>query len=140
MDQKEIELVELAKELMKRGVSISGCGLNHWGMVFCIDGFAKARYGRLFIVDSKIKLRTRYDQVDAINSLEDIVKVAYDWDHTYCREDDEYRSYIIPKPWVALYMEFGMDLRGLVGDGLHHSDGNEEQKTSGIGCTECIGK
>ncbi len=103
------KLTELVKELIKRGVIVSGVGIRNDELCYEINGFAKSGIGTLFIEDGQIKLETRYQQIDTIYSLRDIVGVAYEWDYSYCRKDSIYTVYGVSPAWRKLYEEFGMD-------------------------------
>ena len=103
------KLNEFIKDLIKRGIYVSGVGIRNGELSYDINGFAKSGKGTLFIEDGKIKLETRYNQVDDIDTLEDIVNVAYDWDCGYCRKDDKlYTVYGVSENWKKLYEEFNL--------------------------------
>ena len=103
------KLTELVKELIKRGIIISGVDMVNDELSYEIQGFAKSGVGKLFVENGQIKLGTRYNQVDDIDTLEDIVNVAYDWDCGYCRKDDKlYTVYGVSENWKKLYEEFNL--------------------------------
>lgn len=101
------KLNEFIKDLIKRGIYVSGVGIRNGELSYDINGFAKSGEGTLFIEDGKIKLETRYNQIDTIESLSDLVDVAYEWDYSYCRKDSIYTVYGVGDEWMKLYNEFG---------------------------------
>ena len=110
MEAKD-KLIVLIEELVKKGINVSDVSIRNDELCYNIEGFAKSGYGTLFIDDGKIKLETRYNQTDAIESLEDIVNVAYDWDWNYCRKDNHlYTVYGVSQPWRKLYEEFELNV------------------------------
>ena len=60
-------------------------------------------------MDDKFEDKTRYNQIDTIESLSDIVDVAYEWDKVYCRKGNIYGAYSVGEEWMNLYKEFGKD-------------------------------
>lgn len=107
------KLTEIIKELIKKGIIISGVSIRNDELAYAIQGFAKSGYGTLFIEDGQMKLETRYQQIDTIYSLRDIISVAYEWDSGYCRKDDYYSSYGVGDEWRKLYEENGLETSNL---------------------------
>ena len=103
------KLSEFIKDLIKRGILISGVSIRNEELAYDINGFAKSGTGTLFIEDDKIKLETRYNQIDTIESLSDLVDVAYEWDKVYCSKNSYYSVYGVGEGWMNLYKEFGKD-------------------------------
>ena len=103
------KLSEFVKDLIKRGILVSGVSIRNDELAYSINGFAKSGTGILFIEDGKIKLETRYKRIDIIESLSDIVDVAYEWDYGYCHKGNIYGVYSVGKEWMNLYKEFGKD-------------------------------
>ena len=103
------KLSEFVKDLIKRGIYVSNVSIRNEELAYDINGFAKSGTGTLFIEDDKIKLETRYNQIDTIESLSDLVDVAYDWDQVYCSKNSYYTVYGVGKEWMNLYKEFGKD-------------------------------
>ena len=103
------KLSEFIKDLIKRGILISGVSIRNEELAYDIDGFAKSGTGTLFIEDDKIKLETRYNRIDIIESLSDLVDVAYEWDYGYCNKNNIYTVYSVREEWMNLYKEFGKD-------------------------------
>ena len=103
------KLSEFIKDLIKRGILISGVSIRNEELAYDINGFAKSGTGTLFIEDDKIKLETRYNRIDIIESLSDLVDVAYEWDYGYCNKNNIYTVYSVGEEWMNLYKEFGMD-------------------------------
>ena len=103
------KLSEFIKDLIKRGILISGVSIRNEELAYDINGFAKSGTGTLFIEDGKIKLETRYKRIDTIESLSDLVDVAYEWDKVYCRKGNIYGAYSVGEEWMNLYKEFGKD-------------------------------
>ena len=103
------KLNEFVKDLIKRGILISGVSIRNEELAYDINGFAKSGIGTLFIEDDKIKLETRYNQIDIIESLSDLVDVAYEWDKVYCSKNSYYTVYGVGEGWINLYKEFGKD-------------------------------
>ena len=107
------KLTEFVKDLLKRGMYISGVGLRNGELTYDLEGFAKSGHGTLFVEDDVIKLETRYNQIDEIHSLSDLVSVAYDWDCGYCSKDSIYTVYGVRNEWRKLYEEFGYNTDNL---------------------------
>ena len=103
------KLSEFVKGLIKRGIYVSNVDIRNEELAYDINGFAKSGTGTLFIEDGKIKLGTRYNQIDTIKSLSDIVDVAYEWDYGYCNKNSIYTVYSVGEEWMNLYKEFGKD-------------------------------
>lgn len=105
-------LIVLVEELTKRGITVFGVGAMNDGLCYHINGFAKSGHGFLFIDDDgKIKLETKYDWIDVIESLEDIVNVAYAWDWNYCKQNDsKLTDYSVSPAWRKIYEEFGLNI------------------------------
>ena len=103
------KLSEFVKDLIKRGIYVSNVSIRNEELAYDIDGFAKSGTGTLFIEDGKIKLETRYKRIDTIESLSDLVDVAYDWDQVYCSKNSYYTVYGVGEGWMNLYKEFGKD-------------------------------
>ena len=108
------KLTELVTELAKKGVYIEGVSLIGDGLGYEIMGFAKSGHGILYCENGKIFLKTRYDQIDEIHTLKDIVEVAYGWDCLYCQKGAVYTVYCVPKDWEELYNEFGFSTENLI--------------------------
>ena len=103
------KLSEFVKDLIKRGIYVSNVSIRNEELAYDIDGFAKSGIGTLFIEDDKIKLETRYNRIDIIESLSDLVDVAYEWDYGYCHKGNIYGVYSVREEWMNLYKEFGKD-------------------------------
>ena len=103
------KLSEFVKDLIKRGILVSGVSIRNEELAYDINGFAKSGTGTLFIEDGKIKLETRYKRIDTIESLSDLVDVAYEWDYGYCHKGNIYGAYSVGEGWMNLYKEFGKD-------------------------------
>lgn len=103
------KLSEFVKDLIKRGIYVSNVSIRNEELAYDIDGFAKSGIGTLFIEDDKIKLETRYNRIDIIESLSDIVDVAYEWDYGYCNKNSIYTVYSVGEEWMNLYKDFGKD-------------------------------
>ena len=103
------KLSEFVKDLIKRGIYVSNVSIRNEELAYDIDGFAKSGTGTLFIEDDKIKLETRYNRIDIIESLSDLVDVAYEWDKVYCRKNSFYTVYRVGEEWMNLYKDFGKD-------------------------------
>ena len=103
------KLNEFIKDLIKRGIYVSDVSIRNEELAYDINGFAKSGKGTLFIEDGKIKLETRYNQIDTIESLSDLVDVAYEWDRGYCSKNSIYTVYGVGEEWMNLYNEFGKD-------------------------------
>ena len=103
------KLSEFVKDLIKRGIYVSNVSIRNEELAYDIDGFTKSGIGTLFIEDDKIKLETRYNRIDIIESLSDLVDVAYEWDYGYCNKNNIYTVYSVGKEWMNLYKEFGKD-------------------------------
>ena len=103
------KLSEFVKDLIKRGIYVSNVDIRNEELAYDINGFAKSGTGTLFIEDGKIKLETRYKRIDTIESLSDIVDVAYEWDYGYCHKGNIYGAYSVREEWMNLYKEFGKD-------------------------------
>ena len=103
------KLSEFVKDLIKRGIYVSNVSIRNEELAYDINGFAKSGIGTLFIEDDKVKLETRYNRIDIIESLSDLVDVAYDWDYGYCNKNNIYTVYSVGEEWMNLYKEFGMD-------------------------------
>lgn len=104
-------LNELIKDLIKRKITVSDVDIINDELCYTIKGFAKSGCGILFIDGGKVKLETRYNRIDTIESLEDIVNVAYDWDWNYCQKNNTlYNVYVVQKEWLKLYTEFGKNV------------------------------
>ena len=103
------KLSEFIKDLIKRGILISGVSIRNEELAYDINGFAKSGTGTLFIEDGKIKLETRYKRIDIIESLSDLVDVAFEWDYGYCNKNSIYTVYSVSEEWMNLYKEFGKD-------------------------------
>ena len=103
------KLSEFIKDLIKRGILVSGVSIRNEELAYDINGFAKSGTGTLFIEDGTIKLETRYKRIDIIESLSDIVDVAYEWDKVYCSKNSYYSVYSVGEEWMNLYKDFGKD-------------------------------
>ena len=103
------KLSEFVKDLIKRGILVSGVSIRNEELAYDINGFAKCGTGTLFIEDGKIKLETRYKRIDIIESLSDLVDVAFEWDYGYCNKNSIYTVYSVSEEWMNLYKEFGKD-------------------------------
>ena len=103
------KLNEFVKDLIKRGILVSGVSIRNEELAYDINGFAKSGTGTLFIEDGKIKLETRYKRIDTIESLSDLVDVAYEWDYIFCNKNSIYTVYSVSEEWMNLYKEFGKD-------------------------------
>ena len=103
------KLNEFVKDLIKRGILVSGVSIRNEELAYDINGFAKSGTGTLFIEDGKIKLETRYKRIDIIESLSDLVDVAFEWDYGYCNKNSIYTVYSVSEEWMNLYKEFGKD-------------------------------
>ena len=103
------KLSEFVKDLIKRGILVSGVSIRNDELAYDINGFAKSGIGTLFVEDGKIKLETRYKRIDIIESLSDIVDVAYEWDYGYCNKNSIYTVYSVGEEWMNLYKDFGKD-------------------------------
>ena len=103
------KLSEFIKDLIKRGILVSGVSIRNEELAYDINGFAKSGTGTLFIEDGKIKLETRYKRIDIIESLSDLVDVAFEWDYGYCNKNSIYTVYSVSEEWMNLYKEFGKD-------------------------------
>ena len=103
------KLNEFVKDLIKRGIYVSGVSIRNEELAYDINGFAKSGTGTLFIEDGKIKLETRYKRIDTIESLSDLVDVAYEWDYIFCNKNSIYTVYSVSEEWMNLYKEFGKD-------------------------------
>lgn len=102
-------LTNLVIELLKKGIDFDGVELVNDAIAYNITGFAKSGYGTLYQEDGTIKLKTRYNQINDIKSLRDIVEVAYGWDRDYCGKDSIYTVYGVSNAWMKLYEEFEFD-------------------------------
>lgn len=103
------KLNEFVKDLIKRGILVSDVSIRNEELAYDINGFAKSGTGTLFVEDGKIKLETRYKRIDIIESLSDIVDVAYEWDYGYCNKNSIYTVYSVGEEWMNLYKDFGKD-------------------------------
>ena len=103
------KLSEFIKDLIKRGILVSGVSIRNEELAYDINGFAKSGTGTLCIEDDNIKRETRYDQIDTIEFLSDSVDVAYEWDYGYCHKGNIYGAYGVGEGWMNLYKEFGKD-------------------------------
>ena len=70
------KLSEFVKDLIKRGILVSGVSIRNEELAYDINGFAKSGTGTLFIEDGKIKLETRDKRIDTIEYLSVFVDVA----------------------------------------------------------------
>lgn len=102
-------LSEFVKDLIKKGIYVSNVSIRNDELAYDINGFAKSSIGTLFVEDGKIKLETRYKRIDTIESLSDIVDVAYEWDYGYCNKNSIYTVYSVGEEWMNLYKDFGKD-------------------------------
>ena len=107
------KLEELVKELIQNGIYIRDVGIKGDGLSYDIQGFAKSGFGTLYQEDGVLKLETRYNQVDEIESLDDIISVAYGWDRGYCAKDSIYSVYSVGQNWAKLYTKRGYDISNL---------------------------
>ena len=98
------KLIGIIKDLLHEGIPINGVDLLGDGLCFYIDGFAKSGHGTLYERDGVIELKTRYSQIDVVESIEDVIRVAYDWDYNY---RDEYKA---SSAWQNLYNKYGYKL------------------------------
>ena len=106
MDKRE--LYDKAKEAYYNGESIMTDA--EFDQLEAEIGLVNQGYiGTLFIEDGKIKLETRYKRIDIIESLSDIVDVAYEWDYGYCNKNSIYTVYSVGEEWMNLYKDFGKD-------------------------------
>jgi len=48
---------------------------------FRVHGFGKSGHANLFMSGRGFRCHTRYDRVDLIEDLDDLVSVVYDWNH-----------------------------------------------------------
>ena len=103
------KLSEFIKDLIKRGILVSGVSIRNEELAYDINGFAKSGTGTLFIEDGKIKLETRYKRIDTIESISELVDVEYEWDYIFCNKNSIYTVYSVSEEWMNLYKEFGKD-------------------------------
>lgn len=89
MDKQEaiLKLWDLAEECIKNGISIHhDSPYEKVFPSFGLGGFSKSGTASLTIYgnkDCEVVLKTRYDQIDFVESFEDIVRVAFYWFSNY---------------------------------------------------------
>lgn len=112
-----MNLEELIKELVKEGLYCTDVSYNSEtdSLNYTINGFAKSGQGILESdKEGKIHLMTRYNQDDIIESIEDFISVAYDWDKHYCDKNNLlYSVYGVSDNWKSLYKKYGYDISNL---------------------------
>lgn len=92
-------LQELIIEVLKNHIPVVGVGLDeNDNFVYDVAGFSKSDTATLKEKDGKIYCHTRYNQVDEINSFEDLAYIAFDWNQGYIDREPftQYDSHWLP--------------------------------------------
>ena len=108
------KLTEIVKELIDRGVLFTGVSIRNGELAYEMLGFAKSGSGTLYMDGDRIKLETRYNQVDDIGCVRDVVRVAHGWDCCYCAKENNYNVFAVNPVWKKMYDEYGFGTDGLI--------------------------
>jgi hypothetical protein len=82
--KKQLKIEDLVWDCLNHGIRVVGVGIKGDGLSYDIDGFSKSGTATLYEEDGAFFLESRYNQIDEIESFEDIAAVAYDWNLGYC--------------------------------------------------------
>lgn len=97
---------ELIKEVLKNGISIWSVTYNKEkdALVYSVNGFSKSGTADLYEEDGKIICKTRYNQIDEIQTFEDLVNVAYEWNSAYCNRE----PFGWDADWSPVFEKYGL--------------------------------
>jgi hypothetical protein len=101
-----MHLEELIKEVLINRICVSGVHYDPENdtLVYRVEGFSKSGYAELSEVNGKILCKTRYNQVDEINSFDDLVNVAYQWNSYYCDRE----PFGWDTDWSPIFVKYGL--------------------------------
>lgn len=101
------KLTNIVKEILSHNINIS---LNYDKeideLIYEVDGFYKSGTVKLKIVEGEIIAKSRYDQNDVIEDLEDLIRLNYRWWKNSC---DRYDGWKNPDfRWIQLLKTYGL--------------------------------
>lgn len=102
------KLYNIVRELLNSGVLCADVDIKNDELCYSLNGFAKSGKGFLYIDDGNIYLETRYNQIDLIESVEDVVRVAYNWDKDYSYSANYPTTNFLTETnnWYVLYKRY----------------------------------
>jgi hypothetical protein len=94
---------EIIIESVKRGIPVA-IGYNKLTeqIYYEVSGFAKSGNVRVEDFGDIVKVTARYDEIDEINTFEDLARVAKYWYDSY-----KDRGYSIDGYWLNVFLEYG---------------------------------
>ena len=101
--EKIFTIESLVKQCLENGITISGVELCNNELAYYIDGVSKSGCAFLYEEDGKVYLKTRYEQIDEIETFEDIANVAYQWNTNYCNVE----PFCVDSSWFKVFKRFG---------------------------------
>lgn len=100
-------LEELVKDTLRNGIIVRGVTYdkNLDSLVYVVDGFSKSGIAELYCEkDGRVFCRTRYNRIDEIETFNDLMMVAYDWNRNYC----DRAPFGWDSEWLPLFKQAGL--------------------------------
>lgn len=100
---------QLIKELLNKGIPISGVSLIDDELAYEIPGFYKSGTITLFTKDDKIFAKARYNELTEIHGFENLVRLNYEW---WDYSKDRFEGWKTPDGnWLPYLIEFNLVTR-----------------------------
>lgn len=100
---------QLIKELLSKGILISGVSLINDELAYEIPGFYKSGTITLFTKDNKIFAEARYNEVTEIHCFENLVRLNHSW---WDYSKDRFEGWRTPDSnWLPYLMELDLVTR-----------------------------
>ena len=95
----------LIKEIIEKGIPCVGFGNEGDSLSFEIGGFSKSGTAVLYEIAGNIYCRTRYNTIDEIETFEDVVDVAWEWNDNYITREP-FTAY--DRNWLPYFKAYGL--------------------------------
>jgi hypothetical protein len=74
-----MEIPSFIEELLQEGVRVLFERDSNGGVQFVLDGFYKSGEATVCLLDGAWVAKTRYKQIDPVESVEDLVRINHEW-------------------------------------------------------------
>lgn len=101
------KLLEIIKEVSKYNIEIEvNYSENSDSIEYLIGGFYKSGIVSLYCLDEQIFVRGRYNEIDVIYDIEDLVQLNYRW---WINSRERYNGWIAPsQEWIPLLEKYNL--------------------------------
>lgn len=100
-----MRLEELIKEILRNNIFITGITLIDDILQYEVNGFYKSGSVSLYETEEGIFVKARYEEVDKIESFEDLVYINYRW---WLRSKERFEGWSVPNEnWLPHLLKYG---------------------------------